>query len=352
MRRLRSAFLALLLLPLAACTSAGGTDAASDAPLKADAGRLKERALAARAERERAREVGRGVGDTGAAEAGASEPEERGVADRGAFDFGTGPIRRKRRPAADREPAAAPADGRGAARDAAPAADEAEGADRGGREPTARRAALAGASGKGIRVTWEALAVEREQVENPRFGRRQLKGVQPDLKLVLVSPDHPEALSREAGRAATRDAQGAQVAVLAADEMGALVKALDQIGFRRVSLPTGSAQGRFDDPEARGRVTVEVDGESRTVLSMRGQGGTPATRDIPRVYSEAKQAIAALRNRTPTLNVVTAGGQVGKPRVVPRKRGESRVLTDAEAAEILGPDGPAKPVEDVWGLGR
>jgi hypothetical protein len=133
--------------------------------------------------------------------------------------------------------------------------------------------------------------------------------------------------------------------------MRLLVRGLREGGFYRVARPTGALETQFDDGNARGRVTIDVDGESRTVLSMRGQGTSEATRDIPRVYSEAKRAVAAMRNQTPTLNVLTAGGQQ-VPTVAPRKRGERRVLTPEEAAKILGEDAPAKPAAaDDW-LGR
>ncbi len=62
----------------------------------------------------------------------------------------------------------------------------------------------------------------------------------------------------------------------------------------------------FDGETARGRVTVERSGESYTLLSMRGQGLSDSTKQIPPMYSQAKQAILVLRNRTPTLRVVGA----------------------------------------------
>jgi hypothetical protein len=259
-----------------------------------------------------------GAAETEAAEVNLAEAER----DPSGFDFGRGPVAKRRpREAADARPA-----------------DPAEAASR------------------GIRVTWEALAVEREQIENPHFGRRPMRGVAPNLRIVLVSQDHPDAIGREQGRARTKDRDGGQMAVLATNDMQLLVRGLREAGFYRVARPTGALSSQFDDESARGRVTVEVNGESVTVLSMRGQGTNPVTKDVPRVYSEAKQAVAALRNATPTLNVLTAGKEpMQGPR--PVRRGQARVLTPEEAARILGEDAPApdgKPVtpsDDSW-LGR
>jgi hypothetical protein len=84
---------------------------------------------------------------------------------------------------------------------------------------------------------------------------------------------------------------------------------------------------------------------------MRGQGQQAATRDVPRIYSQAKQAVAAVRNSTPTLQVSTTGRE--PVRVAPRRSAsENRVLTEEEAAEVLGTDAPPKPPDDTWGLGR
>jgi hypothetical protein len=296
--------LATCVLLLAGCTSGQADAASKDGPGSPSAGSLKSR--------ERDRIQAQREAESKARIAAVRDAEERG------FDFGTGPMKKK---------------GRGA--DAAAAA------------------ATSGPSDRGVRVIWEALAVERDQAENPRFGRK-LKGVKPDLKIVLVSDTHPTAQGREKGRASTRDTDGSQIAVLAEKDLRLLVRGLRETGFYTVSRSTGSLQSQFEDESARGRVTIEVDGESQTVLSLRGQGSSPATKDIPRVYSEAKQAVAALRNATPTLNVLTAGGNK-LPQVVPKKRGERRVLTEKEAAEILGQPAPSEPVpppsEEDW-LGR
>ena len=203
----------------------------------------------------------------------------------------------------------------------------------------------------GIRITWEALAVERDLVANPRLGRKPQQGVLPDSKIVLVSDDHPAAIGRQKGRASTREKDGSQVAVLGALDLQLLVKGLREAGFYKVARPTDGVQPHFDDSEARGRVTIEVDGVSRTLLSLRGQGTQEATRNIPRIYSQAKQAVAMVRNQTPALSVVTTGGQPIKPR--PRLgTGRSRTLTPEEAAEVLGEEAPPKPVDDDWGLGK
>jgi len=203
----------------------------------------------------------------------------------------------------------------------------------------------------GIRITWEALAVERDLVANPRLGRKPQQGVLPDSKIVLVSDDHPAAIGRQKGRASTREQDGSQVAVLGAVDLQLLVKGLREAGFYKVARPTDGVQPHFDDSEARGRVTIEVDGVSRTLLSLRGQGTQESTRDVPRIYSQAKQAVAMVRNQTPALSVVTTGGQPIKPRAR-LGTGRSRTLTPEEAAEVLGEEAPPKPVDDDWGLGK
>jgi hypothetical protein len=264
------------------------------------------------------------------AQAPDAEPEAREVSpaeaerDTSGFDFGRGPVK-SRQPRADSK-----------ALDVAPVA------------------------GQGIRITWEALTVEREQIANPRRGRKQVRGAAADQKIVLVSQDHPTAVGREQGKARKQDQDGGQFAVLPTEEMTLLVRGLRQSGFYRVARPTGALAAQFDDESARGRVTIEVQGESMTVLSMRGQGASPATKDIPRVYSEAKQAVAALRNATPTLNVLTAGKEPNMAPGTVRRRGQGRILTAEEAASILGEEAPAAadgkaapaaPADDGW-LGR
>lgn len=335
MRARAAALLSLVLLLAAAwvglpgCSTPGAAGAAKEPAAEAsEGGSARAKALAA-AKVRAAREA-----------AEAREPGERG-----SFDFGNGPIARSRRRAAESAESAetagtedaGPADARVRRRDEPPDLSD----------PSPVPAAL-----RGIRITWEALAVEREQVENPRFGRRPLKGAAPELKTVLVSQSHPAAQDRQKGRAAAREGDGTQVAVLPDEDLQVLVRGLRQSGFFAVARPTGGLAPQFEDREARGRVTVEVDGQSLTVLSMRGQGGASGTKDIPRVYSEAKQAIALVRNNTPTLNVSTAGGTNGRPTMRPRKRGASRVLTDEEAAKALGGELPPGKADDDWGLGR
>lgn len=297
-----------LLLAFAGCTSGGEQAAPKE---QAAAGRPGEGSVRERYQPETKPKAA--YADEAAPLAEDREP--------GGFDFGHGAVAKRR-----------PRDG--------VAADNRVGDD------------CAPAANQGIRVTWEALSVERDQIENPHFGRK-LRGATPNLKIVLVSQDHPDAALREKGRAATREKDGGQVAVLPTGDMQLLVRGLRESGFYRVARPTGALSGQFDDDSARGRVTIEVKGESMTVLSMRGQGASPSTRDIPRVYSDAKQAVATMRNAAPTLNVLTGGKEPVRPKVA--RRGQARVLTEEEAATILGEPAPAAgghpatpPSEDDW----
>jgi hypothetical protein len=161
-------------------------------------------------------------------------------------------------------------------------------------------------------VTWEALAVEREQAENPRFGRRPQQGALAAQKVILVNESHPEAQKMRRGRTAmTQNNQ--TVAVVSDADMQLLLQGFDQAGFYRHARATDTIAPWFEKPDARGRISVEGNGRDLSVVSMRGQGLQQQTREIPALYSQLKQAVAAVRNATPTLNVRTAGA-VGSAR--------------------------------------
>ncbi|MFM8979379.1 MAG: hypothetical protein ACKOSS_02800 [Planctomycetia bacterium] len=245
------------------------------------------------------------------------------------------------------EPAVAP--GRAGAATPAPAAGASPAAPA---QPTApdaplpalTRAELATVAARGVRITWEALAVERDQILNPRTpaARRTATAVQADSKIILVSDDHPAAHGKAPGSAVERAPDGSQVAVVASEDLRLVVRGLREAGFFQVARPTEGVAALFASEDARGRVTVEVDGATRTLLSMRGQGMQAATRDIPRIYSQAKQSVAALKNRAPSLSVVTTGNAPARPR--PRlSRAPNRTLTPEEAASVLGEDMPGEP---------
>jgi len=160
-------------------------------------------------------------------------------------------------------------------------------------------------AGLQLRVTWEALAVERDLYENPRWGRRPQRGAIQTQKIVLVNETHPEAQAARLGRS-VREGGGVALGAIADADMQMFVQGLEQQGFFRLARPTSSVEGLFDNETARGRITVERGGESVTLLSMRGQGLDANTKQIPAMYSQVKQAILVLRNRTPTLSVVGA----------------------------------------------
>lgn len=208
--------------------------------------------------------------------------------------------------------------------------------------PAPTRAELATVAARGVRITWEALAVERDQILNPRTpaARRAATAVQADSKVILVSDDHPAARGKAPGSAVERGADGSQVAVVASEDLRLMVRGLREAGFFGVARPTEALAPLFTSQEARGRVTVEVDGATRTLLSMRGQGMQEATRDIPRIYSQAKQSVAAVRNRAPSLSVMTTGSAPPRPRAR-LSTAPNRTLTPEEAAAVLGEDMPA-----------
>ncbi len=156
-------------------------------------------------------------------------------------------------------------------------------------------------SGPAIEVTWEALAREKYLLENSRFRRR---GPLPPQKIVLLNASHPNAKAVQMGRAGEK---GAATAVISDRDMDAFLKGLEQRGFFRYARPAGYDAAVENSSNARGRVTVVRNGQGRSILSMRGQGQNPQTRDIPKIYSETKQAIMALRNMNPTLSVTRQG---------------------------------------------
>jgi hypothetical protein len=158
----------------------------------------------------------------------------------------------------------------------------------------------------GFVVTWEALAVEREQAENPRFGRRPQQGALPAQKVILVNESHPEAMKMRRGRTAMTKGTETMAVVSDAD-MRLLLQGFEQAGFYRHARDTDGIRTWFEKPDARGRVSVEGNGRDLSIVSMRGQGLQEQTREIPALYSSLKQAVAAVRNATPTLNVRTAG---------------------------------------------
>ncbi len=127
--------------------------------------------------------------------------------------------------------------------------------------------------GEPFRITWEALAVEREQAENPRFGRRPQQGVVPDQKVILVNESHPDAKRMRQGRTATQ--QGTEtIAVLSDSDMRLLLQGFDQAGFFRHARDTRALQPMFEKPDARGRISVEgADGVRIEDSTVTGRGG-------------------------------------------------------------------------------
>ena len=152
--------------------------------------------------------------------------------------------------------------------------------------------------GPAIVVTWEALAREIYLQENSRFRRR---GPQAPQKITLISSSHPNAAALAAGH--NRRGSTSSTAILSDRDMVLFVRGLERSGFFKYARPAGYDSVVAQSDDARGRVTVTRGGESRTLLSMRGQGRNERTKAIPALYSESKKAIMALRNMTPTLSV-------------------------------------------------
>jgi len=154
-----------------------------------------------------------------------------------------------------------------------------------------------------IRVIWEALYVERQQVLNPRTGRAGVQGIAgaPDLEVAILNSSFtgtPDQIAENRGMRR----QGGLTKVDDQDMLDFL-KSIRKAGFYEYAKPTGAIAGLFPSERSRGRITIETDGESVTLLSQRGLGLSDETKEIPSIYSEAKRAIQVLRNRSRTLEV-------------------------------------------------
>jgi hypothetical protein len=160
-------------------------------------------------------------------------------------------------------------------------------------------------TGPAILVTWEALAREKYLLENSRFRRRNQP--QPPQKITLLSASHPEAKNVKRARSKADREKYAGSAVLSDQDMLNFMKGLKQQGFYRYARPSGFDSAIAGSDSARGRIIVEANGQSHTLISMRGQGQNANTKGIPKIYSETKQAVMVLRNMTPTLNVTHYG---------------------------------------------
>ena len=155
--------------------------------------------------------------------------------------------------------------------------------------------------GVAIKVTWEGLARERELYEASKQKRSSYRGPDADMKITLVSEGHPDAKTNRKVGNDELEAR-AHLTVVPDTDLKGLVRQLEKEGFYRYARDTDAVTGNFDHSRARGRVTVERGGESVTLLSMRGQGLNPSTKQVPKLYSSAKRAILIMRNRRPTLN--------------------------------------------------
>jgi hypothetical protein len=158
-----------------------------------------------------------------------------------------------------------------------------------------------------IRVVWEALAVERDRFTNPRYQGTKVFATPEDLELILVNASFVATPEQEAENK-SRPPSGRIARIADADMLG-LLEALNQIGFFQVAQSTASSRALFGSDRARGRITVEKDGQSWTIVSMRGLGLQAETRNIPGIYALAKEAISHVKNASPTLRV--KGGSIG-----------------------------------------
>jgi hypothetical protein len=160
-----------------------------------------------------------------------------------------------------------------------------------------------------VRVVWEALAGEAEQIKNPRWGDPAGTAFRlrraPELKIVLLNASHPEAFKMRLRALESRSQRfEAEIAIVSDEDMNLLLQGFEQMGVFRYARPTSALETLFKSERARGRITIDRGGESVTLLSQYGLGLQEATRAIPGVYRDAKSAVAILKNRTPGLSVI------------------------------------------------
>ena len=194
-----------------------------------------------------------------------------------------------------------------------------------------------------IRVKWEALAVERSQAEAARVRLKvrdytggsafdKLAG-DVDFEVVLLNTSY--VATPEQAKEDRSQPPAGRTARVPDRDMVAFLLSLEQSGFFKYAQPTGSVASLFASDNARGRLTVERDGVSVTLLSMRGQGRVDATRPIVGIYSEAKQAVQVLKNRSPSLRFKsTDRDPLRRVPTTPRPAGEG-------AGGATGPGGAA-----------
>jgi hypothetical protein len=158
-----------------------------------------------------------------------------------------------------------------------------------------------------MRVTWEALS--RTRPGGTLLGHRApvptgIKAPPPEMKIVLINASHPEAIRMRIRAIEGRSQRfEAEKAVIPDADMLALLQNLEQMAFFRYAEPTVTVSSLFESEGARGRVTVDRNGESVTLVAQYGQGMNASTKAIPQIYANAKRLMAVLKNRTPHLSV-------------------------------------------------
>jgi hypothetical protein len=164
------------------------------------------------------------------------------------------------------------------------------------------------------RVVWEALYVEQERYRNSKFRPTDAPVFgQPDFEVILLNSSF--VATPEQDRENRSQTAVGRIARVSDRDMLDLVAALEGMDFFKYAHATDAVRPYFGSDRARGRVTVEKDGRSVTLISYRGLGLQDSTKAIPQIYSWAKYAIQRLKNSTPTMSV--KGAQVAPLRPPP-----------------------------------
>ena len=160
-----------------------------------------------------------------------------------------------------------------------------------------------------FRVVWEALYVERYRSDHSKFKRvdgsddpalGRIVGT-PEFEVILLNTSFVPTAEQDRDNKSTPPS--GRIARATDRNMLDLITALERLGFFRYAQPTGSIKALFGSENARGRITVERDGASVTLLSQRGLGLQDDTKEIPQIYADAKEAIRRLKNLSPGLRV-------------------------------------------------
>ncbi|MCC7139593.1 MAG: hypothetical protein IT460_14310 [Planctomycetes bacterium] len=161
-----------------------------------------------------------------------------------------------------------------------------------------------------VRVLWEALHGEQQQSARSAYAPKQSlpQFGPPELETILLNTSFVATPEQDRENRARKPS--GRIARVPDRDMIGFLKQLESIGFFKYASPTEAVRPYFASERARGRITVDRDGESWTLVSRYGLGLAEETREIPAIYAQAKYLVQVLKNRVPTM--VTRDANVDK----------------------------------------